>query len=138
VRILIVEDDLASNKMMQAMLKPFGECVHAANGWEAINIFGTAVQNGRNFDLVCLDIMMPGVSGHEVLKNIRRIEEDLHIFPPNNAKIIMTSALSDKTNIMDAFINQCESYLVKPIEYEKLLEQMQLMGFEKSELFESC
>ena len=130
MKTLIVEDDPASRKMLQAMLAPFGECVLTSNGTEAIAVFQASVSHGPLFDLVCLDIMMPGVSGQDVLKEIRRIEEEEDILPPAAAKVIMTSALHDKGNILGAFANQCEAYLVKPIEYEQLLEQIRLLGLE--------
>jgi two-component system chemotaxis response regulator CheY len=105
MKTLIVEDDPASRTMMQAMLKTHGECILASNGKEAIDSFYSALQQDQLFDLVCLDIMMPGVTGHEVLMNIREIEEDCNILPPKNVKIIMTSALNDKENVIGAFIN---------------------------------
>jgi two-component system chemotaxis response regulator CheY len=88
-------------------------------------------QSGILFKLICLDIMMPGVSGHGVLKTIRQIEVEHSLFPPSTAKVIMTSALRDKSNIMGAFVNQCEAYLVKPIEYEQLLEQIRALGLDQ-------
>ncbi len=131
MKTLIVEDDPVASKMMQAMLAPFGECVHAANGAEAIEKFQAEIEKLSLFDLVCLDIMMPGVSGHDVLKAIRTIEEERHILPPRAAKILMTSALDDSKNILGAFANQCEAYLVKPIEYEQLVAKIRFLDLER-------
>ena len=117
---------------MQAMLAPFGECFLASNGAEAIEVFQAEVDKLSLFDLVCLDIMMPGVGGHEVLKAIRAIEEEQCILPPLTAKVIMTSALSDKKNVFGAFSNQCEAYLVKPIEYEQLIAKIRFLDLEKA------
>jgi len=127
VKTLIVDDDITSRKIMQAMLAPFGECALAANGDEAIELFRAEMEKLSLFDLVCLDIMMPGVSGHDVLKAIRAIEEENGIFPPRAAKVIMTSALSDSENILGSFSNQCEAYLIKPVEYEQLVAQINLL-----------
>ncbi len=128
MKTLIVEDDTASSKLMQAMLTPFGECLVAIDGLEAIALFQAELAKGVPFDLVCLDIMMPDVGGQEVLTTIRALEEQLKILPPKNVKIIMTTALSDKKNILGAFTNQCEAYLIKPIEYEQLDRQIRLLG----------
>ncbi len=110
------------------MLATFGECLCAFNGKEAIAVFQSELEKGEPFDLICLDIMMPGVGGQEVLTAIRAIEEYLKILPPKTVKIIMTSALNDKKNILGAFTHQCEAYLVKPVEYERLLEQIRFLG----------
>ena len=131
MKTLIVEDDPVVSKMMHAMLAPFGECVLAFNGAEAIEKFQAEIDTPPLFDLVCLDIMMPSVSGHDVLKAIRAMEEERQILPPDTAKIIMTTALSDSKNIMGAFSNQCEAYLVKPIEYEQLVAKIRFLNLEK-------
>ena len=131
MKTLIVEDDPTCSRLMQAMLAPFGECFLASNGAEAIEVFQAAVEKLPLFDLVCLDIMMPGVNGHEVLKAIRAIEEERCILPPHTAKVIMTSALHDKKNVLGAFSNQCEAYLVKPIEYEQLVAKIRFLDLEK-------
>lgn len=117
MKTLIVEDDFLSRKLMLAYLSPLGECDIAANGTEALEAFIMANNSGQHYDLITLDIMMPEMSGQEVLKRIRSIEEDKSL---PAAKIVMTTALKDADNIMTAFKSQCEGYLVKPIESEKL------------------
>ena len=117
MKTLIVEDDFLSRKLMLAYLSPLGECDVATNGSEAIEAFMIANDAGQHYDLITLDIMMPEMSGQEVLKRVRMIEEDQNL---PAAKIIMTTALKDADNVMTAFKSQCEGYLVKPIESEKL------------------
>jgi two-component system, chemotaxis family, chemotaxis protein CheY len=117
MKTLIVEDDFLSRKLMLAYLSPLGECDIAANGSEALEAFMMANDAGKHYDLITLDIMMPEMNGQEVLKRIRRFEEEQGL---TAAKIIMTTALRDADNVMTAFKNQCEGYLVKPIESEKL------------------
>ena len=75
MRTLIVEDDFTSRLLMQAILAPCGECHIAVNGREAIQAFRLARAQGRPYDLVCLDIMMPEMDGHAVLKVLRAAEE---------------------------------------------------------------
>lgn len=128
MRILIVEDDFISRKLMLAYLMPLGECDIAVNGQEALEAFMLAIEEGQPYDLICLDIMMPEMSGQMVLKYIRQIEENKGILPADSVKIIMTSALKDSKNVMEAFSSQCEAYLVKPIDQEKLMEQIRLLG----------
>jgi len=126
MKTLIVEDDPASRRLMHAYLAPLSQCDLAADGHQAIDLFTAALNRGETYDLICLDIMMPVMTGHEVLRTIRALEEEREIFPP--AKVIMTTALKDRDNIMAAFCNQCEAYLVKPIDRESLFEKLRTLG----------
>jgi two-component system, chemotaxis family, chemotaxis protein CheY len=122
MRILIVEDDMMSRKLMAAYLQEFGKCDLVSNGNEALEAVVLAQLEGERYDLVCLDIMMPNMSGQEVLRHIRNVEKELAVLPDEEAKVIMTSALQDCENVMGAFREQCDGYLVKPIDKAKLTE----------------
>jgi len=129
VRILIVEDDFTSRRLLQALLTPFGAAEIAVDGEEAIRAVRFALREWRPYELVCLDIMMPKCDGQEALVAIRKLEQEAGLLDGEGAKVMMTSALSDRANILRAFRNQCETYLVKPIDKEKLLKAMQELGF---------
>ena len=128
MKVLIVEDDPASLRLMHAYLAPLSQCDLAADGLEALDLFTAAIDSGELYNLVCLDIMMPDITGHEVLKTIRSLEEKREIFPP--AKVVMTTALKDRDNVMAAFSNQCEAYLMKPIDRETLFEKLRTIGID--------
>lgn len=124
LKILIVDDEFSARKLLEVMLAPYGQCTLAVDGAEAIRHVQEALAQDDYYDLVCLDIMMPDMDGQETLKEIRRLENKNGFWPGNGAKVIMTTALQDAANIMTAFMEQCESYLVKPIEKEALLGEM--------------
>ena len=128
MRALVVEDDFRSRKLLQRLLAPYGECDISVNGKEALKAFRLAVGDDQRYDLVCLDIMMPEMDGHTVLEEIRKMEKADGILGLDGVKIIMTTALSDAKSIMRAFKSQCEAYLIKPIDKEKLLKQLQTLG----------
>jgi len=125
MKVLIVEDDFISRKVMLGLLSTFGECDIAANGLEALEAFVLALNEGEKYDLITLDIMMPELSGQEVLKKIRQIEIDRGLTPTN---IIMTTALHDSGSIMSAFKSQCDGYICKPISKDKLVEKLVEIG----------
>jgi len=125
MKILIVEDEFVSRTLLAELLSKFGSCDVAVNGKEAIEAFELAIQKNEKYDLVCLDIMMPGMSGQEVLKVIREIETKNQIYGLDTSKVVMTTALSDAENIRSAFHEQSDGYLVKPITKEKLIDMMQ-------------
>lgn len=128
MRILIAEDDFASRTLMADILAPYGSCHVAVNGKEAIEAVENALKNDQPYDCICLDIRMPEMNGQEALKTIRQIEQEHGIAVGDGAKIIMTTALSAPRDILDAFNEQCEAYLVKPIRREKLLQQMEKLN----------
>jgi len=126
LKILIVEDEFISRMLLKEMLAPFGECETAQDGREAIELIGQSYNDSeRKFDLVCLDIMMPKMNGHQVLKEIRRIENNKSLKGNQTAKVLMITALDDTQNIMEALVvGRCEAYMTKPISRTKLEEQL--------------
>jgi two-component system chemotaxis response regulator CheY len=132
-RILIAEDDPATQKLMQRYLSCYGECTVTANGQEAVDAFLEAQNQKRPYAMLCLDIMMPKMSGHQVLEDIRRVESELGISGLDGVKVIMTTALGDSKNVIAAFREGCEAYVVKPVKKEKLVEEMEKLGLIKQE-----
>jgi two-component system, chemotaxis family, chemotaxis protein CheY len=128
MKALVVEDDFTSRLIMQEMLLGYGPVHIAVNGREALDALMVAFESGAPYDLVCLDIMMPELDGHAVLKALREFEETHGVAGQQGAKVFMTSALSDGANVFQAFREQCEAYLVKPIRREKLISQLKAFG----------
>lgn len=128
MKTLIVEDDFTSRLLLQTILSPYGECHVAVNGREAIEAFTTARHDGAPYDLLCLDIMMPEMDGQTALKEIRAIEEADGILSTFGVKIIMTTALGEPKNVIDAFMELCDAYIIKPVEKAKLLSILQTLG----------
>jgi two-component system chemotaxis response regulator CheY len=124
MRTLIVEDDFSSRLLLQKFLEPYGECHIAVNGREAVDAFRLARRDGPPYDLICLDIMMPEMDGQTVLKEIRALEKDAGIPEGDGVKILMTTSLKDGKNVMTAFREFCDAYLVKPVDRAKLLESL--------------
>jgi two-component system, chemotaxis family, chemotaxis protein CheY len=124
LKILIVEDEFGSRKLLQKFLSPYGICDLAVDGEEAVEAFALALKEKEPYDLICLDIMLPKKDGQTVLKEVRKIEADAGIQGLSGVKVIMTTALNDPKNIIQAFNSQCEAYIPKPISKQKLLEEM--------------
>ena len=125
MRALIVEDDFTNRRLMQVYLRPFGESDVAVDGQEALHAFRLATEAARPYHLICLDIMMPVLDGQTVLKHIRAAEAQHGILLGSGVKVIVTTVLSDVHNVMNAFQQQCDGYLVKPIERAKLLRMLE-------------
>lgn len=125
MRILIAEDDFTSRRLMQKLLAPFGDCDVVINGAEAVAAFETAHAEGRPYRLICLDIMMPEMDGQQALKIMRRREGELGVAPREEARVLMTTALDQPRDVIEAFYRGgCTDYLVKPIDKQELLEKL--------------
>jgi two-component system, chemotaxis family, chemotaxis protein CheY len=121
MNILIVEDDYITSQVMKEILMSFGNCEIAENGRNALELFYNALDEKTPYDLIFLDIMMPEIDGQETLQKIREIEYTHGIMGLDGVKIIMTTALDDYENITKAFKSQCEGYVVKPIDKDKIV-----------------
>ncbi len=120
MKVLIVEDEMISRQIIVEYFSQYGECDTAVDGDEAVALFREALESGHKYDLISLDIMLPETDGQTVLKKIREIEAGHKIFGLKGVKVIMTTALNDFNNIKTAFNSQCEGYIVKPIDLDKL------------------
>jgi two-component system chemotaxis response regulator CheY len=128
MKILSVEDDYITSLVLHEILMSFGKCDIAQNGLVAIELFSEALSKKEPYDIIFLDIMMPEMDGQEVLKKIREIEGDNQINGLDSVKVIMTTALDDFENINSAFKHQCEGYIVKPINKDKITQMLIKQG----------
>lgn len=112
--ILVVDDELANRRVLEAILVPEGfTVIHAKTGNEAlVQIEHSAV------DLVLLDILMPGIDGIETCRRIRE-ELDKPLLP-----VIMVSALGDRVSRTRAKSSGADDLLVKPIYEDELLARI--------------
>lgn len=130
MKALIAEDDPASQVILEKMLSPFGEVDVTANGQDAVESFIRALNHRKPYHLVCLDIMMPGLDGQSVLRRIRGVENAKMISPDKRAKIIMTTAVRDRENVIAAIHEQCDGYFVKPLKTNLVYDRLRELGFE--------
>ena len=128
MKTLIVEDDFTSRLLLQKILGAYGPYCLAEDGCQAVEAVRVALKLGKPFDLICLDIMMPEMDGQTALKQIRDLEEANGIESTCRAKIIMTTALADRANVINACQQQCDYYLIKPIDKARLLDEMRKLG----------
>ena len=126
--ILIVEDDFTSRRVLSHILESFGVCDVAINGEEAVEAVRLGLESDTRYDLICLDIMMPRMDGQAALKAIRKLEESKGHPPGTGAKIVITSALNDSTNVLSAFRSQCDGYIVKPYDKQKIAAELREQG----------
>ncbi|MCD6570618.1 MAG: response regulator [Deltaproteobacteria bacterium] len=128
MKVLIVEDEFVSRKLMQKILSPYANCDVAVDGEEAIQAFKIAWEEKEPYDLICMDIMMPKMDGKQALKKIREMETEMGIKASDEVKIIMTTALAEQKDVEETLKEGVSWYLVKPITKQKLLEQLRKLA----------
>ena len=109
--ILIVEDDARNNQMLKDYLEEHGYmCTQAYSGSEAKLLFSM-----EEYDLVLLDLMLPGISGEELVSVFSK-----------KAPVIVLSAKSGLESKVEVLSAGAEDYLCKPFDLPELLVRIQV------------
>lgn len=132
MKSLIVDDDAVSRNIFRTILSQYGECISVSNGTSAMNEYKIAMDRGIPYNLAVIDIMMPDISGYQVLKYIRSLETAKNIYPPNCTKVIIATGLDDEENrqIEHELNEECETYLAKTADiYQETINKLRELGF---------
>jgi CheY-like chemotaxis protein len=129
-KILLVEDnpddvDLTLRELQRSGI--MNEVIVAKDGVEALDyIFGAGGYAGRNLAdrpaLILLDLKLPKISGHELLKRIRA-DERTKLWPV----VILTSS-GEQTDIAEGYRNGANSYVRKPVGFAQFSEAIRGLG----------
>jgi class 3 adenylate cyclase/ActR/RegA family two-component response regulator len=107
-RILLVDDSADNRELYSAILTAQGHTVTlAADGQSALDFLAQAGSEGC--DLVLLDVMMPGVSGLEVLERIKSQPRFRHL------PVVLMSALGEEEVVVNSLLRGAEDYLRRPV-----------------------
>lgn len=113
-RILIVEDEAAIREFEAINLKRAGyETVEAGSGEEALEIYDSDLQG---FDIALLDVMMPGMDGFEVCRELRKRSDSIGI--------IMLTAKSQEMDKISGLMIGADDYITKPFSPTELLARV--------------
>jgi len=114
-RILVVEDDENLRLPLVDNLEDEGfEVAHASTGESAIELART-----KTFDVIVLDIMLPGISGYEVCKALRA--------QGSSAGVLMLTARSLEDDVVTGFDAGADDYLTKPYRLRELLARVRAL-----------
>jgi two-component system, OmpR family, response regulator MtrA len=110
-RVLVVDDDLALAEMLGIVLRTEGlDVEHAADGSAAM----AALREYRP-DLVLLDVMLPGIDGLEVCRQIRA---------ESGVPIVMLTAKTDTVDVVVGLESGADDYVVKPFKPQELIARV--------------
>lgn len=115
MRILVVEDEPVLNELIVSKLKKEHYSVDSCfNGNDALDYFKCA-----EYDAVVLDIMLPGISGLEFLKRIRRNKD--------KTPVLLLTAMDSIDNRVNGLDAGADDYLVKPFAFDELLARVRAL-----------
>lgn len=110
MRILIVEDEEFSRRMLQGQLAGLGhEVVAVASGDEAWSLL-----QGEDFPLVITDWMMPGIDGLDLVRLIRSRENASYVY------VIVLTAKSEQSDVIEGILEGADDFLTKPYDRDEL------------------
>ena len=107
--VLIIEDNLDMQNHIAGILSPFHHCLLASTGEEGLRLAADYLP-----DIVISDIMMPGISGFEVLKSLKSSELTCHM------PVILLTARGDNESKLRGLEGEADDYLSKPFNAEEL------------------
>lgn len=99
--VLIVDDELGPRESLRMILKPLYDVRTATNGQEALDYI-----QKEKIDLITLDIKMPGLSGMDVLRELRKLGSD--------AAVVIVTGYGTLTNVHDAIRYGAVDFVSKP------------------------
>lgn len=116
MQVLVVEDERRMAELLRQGLEEEGHTVViAANGRD-----GLAMASSHSFDAIVLDIMLPGMDGLSVARNLRAAH--------NQTPILMLTARDATHDIVEGLNLGADDYLVKPFSFEVLLARLRAIS----------
>jgi two-component system response regulator PfeR len=106
--VLIIEDDITLNSQMASLLQAQGFSTEQShNGLE-----GLSVAINKKFDLILLDVLLPGIDGFEVLNRLRKKQ-----YTP----VVMMTACGAEEERIEGYRNGADDYIPKPFNFTEVL-----------------
>ena len=130
MNILIVDDEKISRTILTSKLRKLGSCVAVDSSQKALEELEKSKKEGTPYDLITLDVSMPGMDGRHMLQHIRRKEIEAKIPKENRVKVLMVTARMNMNTIKECIRMGCNGYLVKPVSRYQLLQNLEKMGFD--------
>lgn len=127
MKILIMEDSLVNTRVLTNFLSKYGDCDTARNGDEGVEKYVKGLDAGAPFNLVTIDLEMPGMSGVEAMNKIRDVENERNA---DKSLIFTVSAHADQDHVIKSAA-YCQEFVRKPVEYAVLGKKLRKHGVKK-------
>ena len=121
IKVAIIDDDSITRAILQKAFSTINaRCELFENGADFLG-----VMKSKSYDIVVLDILMPGLNGFDILTALRDLE-----YPP---AVIVYSSMSNRESVVQALSLGAKSYLIKPLKPEAVVQKAQeLLGLTRN------
>ncbi len=123
-KILIIEDNPVALLLQRSIMGHFGICDSVPEGASGLDLFQLALNEKTPYDIILLDLVLPGMGGADVLKSIRKMEEEHGINGLDRSKVIVSTSTQDSNTLMNLFRAETDAYIIKPLTKDKLEKEM--------------
>lgn len=131
-RALIAEEDFQTRWRMKRLMEPHLCCDIAVNSSEVLFAFEISQEDGTPYDLMLMDLALPGRRFLETVKEIRRSEDLRKIAGGDRIKFVAISSIDTPRQKLLEIQSHCEGHIVKPLRKGDFLGQLHSMGFLQS------
>jgi len=125
LHILAVDDDEVTQFHLTQLLMPLGKVRIACAGIDALERVRESLDKGKPYDLILMDVKMPGLDGLTTVREIVGLFNKLRMPLEERPKIIMLSAVDEPDTRIDAlYACGADAYLIKPLEGGPLMSAL--------------
>jgi CheY-like chemotaxis protein len=121
MKMMIIDDVMMNVLVLRNIVQHLGQVDHFQNPAEGLNALAEAYRRGAPYDLLFLDIFMPGRSGLEVLKVVQKLNQEV---PGIKTKVVMVTSQKGRESFQAAMRDGAVGYILKPFQPERILEEV--------------
>lgn len=129
LNVLTVDDDEVTQFHANQLLQPLGRVRMAYSGMDAVARVKEALASGEGYDLIFMDVMMPGLDGLTTVREIVHCYNESRIPLEQRPKIIMLSSVEERDTQIDAlYACGADHYMTKPLDSDMLTAFLGALG----------
>lgn len=129
LNVLTVDDDEVTQFHVSQLLLKLGRSRMAYSGADAIARVEESLAGGEAYDLILMDVMMPGLDGLTTVREIVTRFNEHKVPLESRPKIVMLSSVDERDTQIDAlYACGADYYLTKPLESERFMQALREMG----------
>ena len=129
LKTLIIDDHPQSITLLKELLDDYCDCFVATSGLKGLELFEDAQNSTEPFEVVLLDIIMPGLDGIETLNRLRQLELVHHaptLFEKQHSftRVIMQTSSEDPMDFLASFKSKCNGFINKPYSKDEIIDKV--------------
>lgn len=120
MRFLVIDDEPIARLQLRLLLESRGRVDEAPDAIAGLQRIRDAIADNDPFDLVCIDLSMPGPSGIDAIKMVKDVDQKLRLGKHTN--VVVVTASDDQKDMRAALHQHVDGYLLKPVTPGQIVE----------------